>query len=125
MDMTDISSHERHFKTATEHFGRINILFNNAGRSQRAMWEDIDLNVDKQMFELNVFSVLNLTRIALKHFKARGGGHIVVTSSVTGIVGFPFSATYVGSKHALHGYFNGLRNEKMKDNVKVTILCPG
>ncbi|GJQ76802.1 hypothetical protein Trydic_g15010 [Trypoxylus dichotomus] len=125
MDMTDISSHEQYFKTATEHFGRINVLFNNAGRSQRAMWEDIDLNVDKQMFELNVFSVLNFTRIALKHFKVRGGGHIVVTSSVTGLVAFPFSATYVGSKHALHGYFNGLRNEKLRDNIKVTILCPG
>ncbi|KAI4471661.1 dehydrogenase/reductase sdr family member 7-related [Holotrichia oblita] len=125
MDVTDISSHQKHFETASKHFGRIHILFNNAGRSQRAMWEDIDLSIDKQMFELNVFSVLNLTRIAIKHFKANGGGHIVVTSSVTGIVAFPFSASYDGSKHALHGYFNALRTEKLKHNIKVSILCPG
>lgn len=125
MDMTDISSHKQHFNKAIKHFGSVDILFNNAGRSQRAMWEDIDLTIDKQMFELNVFSVLNLTRIAIKHFKTRGRGHIVVTSSVAGIVGFPFSATYVGTKHALHGYFNGLRTEKLLQNIKITILCPG
>lgn len=102
MDVTNIATHEKHFNEAIQHFGGVDILMNNAGRSQRAMWEDIALDVDRQMFELNVFSVLNLTRVAIKHFKERRQGHVVVTSSVTGVVAFPFSATYGGTKHALH-----------------------
>lgn len=102
MDVLDFDSHEKHFNKAIEHFGGVNILFNNAGRSQRAFWEDIQVAVDKQMFELNVFSVLNLSRVAIAHFKTRGHGHIAVNSSVAGIMGLPFSASYTGAKHALH-----------------------
>lgn len=75
---------------------------NNAGRTQRALWGDIELAVDREMFELNVFSIISLSRIALKYFLKVGGGHLAVTSSLAGITGVPFSATYTGSKHALH-----------------------
>lgn len=102
MDVTDLPSQQRHFDHAVRYFGTVDVLVNNAGRSQRALWENIDISVDKQMFELNVFATLHLSRIAVRYFNTRGGGHIAVTSSVTGIVGVPFSATYTGSKHALH-----------------------
>lgn len=72
------------------------------GRSQRAIWDSIDLAVDKQMFDLNVFSVVNLSRVALDHFNKRGEGHIAVVSSLAGVIGVPFSGTYTGSKHAIH-----------------------
>ena len=74
---------------------------NNAGRSQRAYWEATDIRVDKDLFELNVFSLVNLTRAVLKHFFANGGGQIGVVSSVAGKVGVPNSGAYTGSKHAL------------------------
>ena len=77
-------------------------MVNNAGRSQRANWEDIDLAVDKEMFDLNVFSVLSLSRIALRYFMKQNKGHIVVTSSLVGVKAVPFSASYAGSKHAIH-----------------------
>ncbi|KRT81443.1 dehydrogenase, partial [Oryctes borbonicus] len=125
MDMTDFESHEKHFQEAIQHFGTVDILFNNAGRSQRAMWEDIDLQVDKQMFDLNVFSVINLTRIAIKYFNGKGSGHVAGTSSIAGVLGVPYSATYSGTKFALHGYYNSLRNEKANTNLHVTLLCPG
>lgn len=58
------------------------------------------------MFDLNVFSVLSLSRIAVKYFLQVGGGHIVVTSSIAGVQPVPMSATYCGTKHALHVNFD-------------------
>jgi len=84
---------------------QLDVLVNNAGRSQRANWEDIDLAVDQEMFSLNVFGVLSLSRLAVKYFmKEKRGGHIAVMSSLVGVTAtaFPFSASYVGAKHALH-----------------------
>jgi dehydrogenase/reductase SDR family protein 7 len=84
---------------------QLDVLVNNAGRSQRANWEDIDLAVDQEMFSLNVFGVLSLSRLAVKYFmKEKRGGHIVVMSSLAGVNAavFPFSASYAGAKLALH-----------------------
>lgn len=52
-------------------------------------------------------------------------GSIAVTSSTAGKAGVPFSGTYTGSKHAIHGYFESLRTEKMGSGVEVCLLCPG
>lgn len=102
MDVLDISSHKRHFDKAVHYFGGVDVLFNNAGRSQRAFWEETDLVVDKQVFDLNCFAVVNLTRVALQHFKRRGHGHVAVCSSLAGVIGAPYSCSYTGSKHAIH-----------------------
>jgi hypothetical protein len=78
---------------------------NNAGRSQRAAWEEVEPVVDRQLFELNVFSVVALSRVVLTYFaqcSPQLDGHIVVTSSLAGLIGAPFSPTYTGAKHALH-----------------------
>ena len=88
-------------------------MFHNAGQSQRAKWEKIDIQVDKDMFDLNVFSVVNLTRLVLPHLVANGGGAIAVVSSAAGKAGAPFSGTYTGSKHALH-----VRKEEGKLTLK-------
>lgn len=105
MDVTDISSHKRLFDRAVYHFGTVDVLFNNAGRSQRAFWEEIDSTVDKEMFDLNVFGVVNLSRVAVNYFNKKGFGQIAVNSSIAGVLGVPFSATYTGSKHAIHVCF--------------------
>lgn len=57
------------------------------------------------MFDLNVFSVLSLSRIAMKYFITQARGQIAVTSSLAGIIGVPYSGSYTGSKHALHVSF--------------------
>jgi dehydrogenase/reductase SDR family protein 7 len=82
---------------------QLDILVNNAGRSQRASWEDIELGVDREMFDLNVFGVVALSRIVVQYFqKKKKEGHIVVTSSLAGVRAAPFSGSYTGAKHALH-----------------------
>ncbi|CAH0384885.1 unnamed protein product [Bemisia tabaci] len=125
MDVTDFSQHQQHFNKVLSHFGQLDILVNNAGRSQRASWEDIQLDVDKQMFDLNVFGTISLSRIAARYFLDRGSGHIAVTSSIAGVLGAPFSGSYTATKHAIHGYFNSLRREKLGTNLVITLLCPG
>lgn len=100
MDMTDTDTHQRHFDMVINHFGRIDVLVNNAGRSQRASFEEIDLRVDRELFDLDVFSVVNLTRLYVKHCK--GQGHVAVTSSSVGLISVPNSASYTAAKHAIH-----------------------
>ncbi|XP_055375266.1 dehydrogenase/reductase SDR family member 7 [Condylostylus longicornis] len=125
MDMLDIDKHEDHFKNVIDHFGKLDILVNNAGRSQRAEWDKIDIQVDRDLFELDVFSVINLSRVVVRYFKqcAGGIGHIAITSSGAGLTALPFSASYCGAKHALHGYFASLKVEEQK--IDVTVFCPG
>ncbi|XP_021926946.1 dehydrogenase/reductase SDR family member 7-like isoform X2 [Zootermopsis nevadensis] len=125
MDVTAVDKLEFHFQKVIEHFGKLDILVNNAGRSQRANWEEIELDVDRQMFDLNVFAVVALSRIAVRYFQKKKEGHIVVTSSLAGVKAVPFSGSYTGAKYAIHGYFDALRTEKMASNITVTLLCPG
>ena len=66
-----------------------------------------------------------LTKAILPSMRARRSGHLVVVSSVTGYVGTPHRTAYAASKHALHGFFEGLRAEVFADGVAVTIVCPG
>ena len=61
-----------------------------------------DLAVDKDLFDLNVFSVVALSRVVMPHFHERGEGTFAIMSSSAGKTGVPFSGTYTGSKHALH-----------------------
>ena len=121
LDMTDFDSHKAAVDKVIQYFGKvimknltswmplcnllifqISCVIHNAGQSQRARWEHIDLAVDKSMFDLNVFSLVNLSRLVIPHFIKQGGGNFAVMSSVAGKVGVPMSGTYTGSKHAVH-----------------------
>ena len=124
-DIADYASHRACFERVISHFQAIDILVNNAGRSQRAAFENIDINVDEDMFKVNVFGPISLTRIVVNHWKQTNyKGQVAITSSVAGIMAAPYSCTYSGTKFALHGYFEVLRLEAHQ-NVKVTLLCPG
>lgn len=123
--INEFSIHETCVKKVLDYFGTIDILVNNAGRTQRASFQEIEIQVDRDLFDINVFGSVNLTRKVLPHFFAKGQGHIVVTSSVTGKIGVPWSSSYTGSKHALHGYFECLRAEASSSGIDITMICPG
>ncbi|XP_024942204.1 dehydrogenase/reductase SDR family member 7 isoform X2 [Cephus cinctus] len=125
MDVVKMESHKPAFRHVIEKFGQIDILVNNVGKSQQGAWENIDLEVDREMFDLNVFSIISLSRIVLRYFISRGHGHLAVTSSLDVLTSSPFSATYTASKSALHAYFESLFMEKMNSNIPITIICPG
>ncbi|RWS29581.1 dehydrogenase/reductase SDR family member 7-like protein [Leptotrombidium deliense] len=125
-NITHCDKHKDKVKEVLQHFKKIDILVNNAGKSQRASFEEIDLEVDKELFDINVFGLINLTRLVAKYwYESNLKGHLVVTSSLTGKVGVPYSATYTASKHALHGYFEAIRLESFCKGICVTLVCPG
>lgn len=103
LDMLKFAFHQDSFNRVISHFRALDILVNNAGRSQRAEWNKIDINVDRELFELDVFSVVHLSRLAVTYFEQNSiAGQLAVTSSTAGLIGAPHSGSYTGAKHALH-----------------------
>lgn len=110
---------------AKQRFPDIDIMVCNAGISQRSLIKDTALEVDRKIMELNYFANIALAKGVLPGMIARKQGRFVVISSVMGKMSVPLRSAYCASKHALHGFFDGLRTEEFKNNIKVTIICPG
>lgn len=125
LDVTKYDTHQDALKSVLDHFGKVDILVNNSGRSQRGFVVDTDLKVDQSMFELNVIGTFSMTKVVLPHMIERKKGHIVVVSSLAGKFGFAFSSTYSATKFALHGFFDGLRGEVFDKGITVSAICPG
>ncbi len=106
-------------------FGQIDILALNAGISQRSFVKDTPTSIDRRIMEINYFGVIGLAKAVLPIFIQQQSGHFVVTSSVVGYIGTPMRSAYAASKHALHGFFDSLRAEHWRDNIRVIIVCPG
>jgi short-subunit dehydrogenase len=106
-------------------FGRVDIMVHNAGISQRSFARDTIVDVDRKLMEVNYFGPVGLTKALLPLMLAQGGGHLVVISSLVGYFGTPMRSAYSASKHALHGFFDALRAEEARHNIRVTIICPG
>jgi dehydrogenase/reductase SDR family protein 7B len=125
LDLENQSSFQSSFEQIIKQYGKLDILFNNGGVSQRAEASETDIEVDRKIMEINYFGNIALSKIVLKHFQERQSGHIVVTSSIAGKFGFYLRSAYSASKHALHGYYESVALENIKHNVFVTLLCPG
>lgn len=81
LDMSQLCDHEPAFEEALRHFGRVDILLNNAGRYQAALFVESNMAIDKKTFDINVFGTVNLTRVVLQHWlRDNLRGHIAVTS---------------------------------------------
>lgn len=112
-------------KEAIQIFGHIDFLFNNAGISQRATVNNLEMPILEKIMQVNFLGPVSLTKIVLRDMIRRQSGHIVVISSVMGKFGTQLRSGYAASKHALHGFFDSLRNEVYNDHINVTIICPG
>ena len=106
-------------------FGRIDVLVNNGGISQRSLATETHISVDKKIMEVNYVVTIALTKALLPHFIENKKGHFAVTTSMVGLIGTPLRSSYAASKHALHGFFDSLRAEVYDDNIAVTLICPG
>ena len=106
-------------------FSRIDYLFNNAGVSSRALAMETGLEVDIRMMNTNYIGNIALSKEVLPHMIRQKKGHIIVTSSVMGHLGTPLRSSYAASKHALHGFYDTLREELHGTGVKITMISPG
>lgn len=125
LDLSQPEALEQKAQEAIQLFGQIDILINNAGRSQRSLVKDTMLQVDRDLMEINYFGSVALTKYLLPHMLQRGSGQFVVVTSLTGVFGTPFRSGYAASKHALHGFYDCMRAELEDDGIKVTIAAPG
>lgn len=106
-------------------FGKVDVLVNNGGISQRSLVLETQMEVDRKIMEVNYFGTIGLSKTLLPHFVQNKKGHFAVVTSLVGKFGSPFRSSYAASKHALHGFFDSLRAEHFKDNIAVTLICPG
>ena len=125
LDLADNDGFDRHVDTVEKRFGRIDLLINNGGISQRANALETTAEVERRIMEVNYFGNVALSKSVVKCMRRTGGGRIAVMSSIAGKFGFFLRSSYSASKHALHGYYESLRLEEEKNNIHVTMICPG
>ncbi|MGN6600861.1 MAG: SDR family oxidoreductase [Ginsengibacter sp.] len=107
-----------------EHFGKIDILINNAGISMRAEFKDTNLETLRKVMDINFWGSVYCTKFALDSI-IKNKGTIVGVSSVAGFRGLPGRSGYSASKFALNGWLEALRTELLETGVNVMWVCPG
>ena len=125
LDLEDYTKLTPKVTEAISLFGRIDILVNNGGISQRSLVKDTQISVDKRLMDINYLGTVALTKAVLPHFINNKNGQFVATTSIVGKIGTPLRSSYAASKHALHGFFDSLRAENHLNNITVTLVCPG
>ena len=105
-------------------FGQIDVLINNAGISMRALFQDVDLAVIKQVMDINFYGTVFVTKGALPYI-LKSKGSIIGVSSIAGYRGLPGRTGYSASKFAMQGFLEALRTEVMHQGVHVMVACPG
>jgi len=124
-DLTDEQAIVQSVDKVTSIVEKIDILVNNGGIGQRSLIEQTPNVVAHRIMDTDFWGHVLLTKHLLPFMVRTGGGSIVVVSSLSGLFGFPQRAMYCAAKHALHGFFETLRLEHKKDNILVTMVCPG
>lgn len=125
LDVTNKEARDAAVHQAAAWKGRVHVLVNNAGVSQRSRALDTTEEASRAIMDVNFFAQVELSRAVLPEMIQTMNGQIVVVSSVTGHVGTPMRSTYAASKHALEGYFDSLRAELHGTGVDITMIAPG
>jgi dehydrogenase/reductase SDR family member 7B len=124
-NLSDPNEVEQAADEVLDKYGSIDFLFNNGGVSQRSTAIETPLSIDRKIMEVNFFSGLILTKKLLPAMIKNGGGHIIATSSISGLFGFPLRSAYSASKHAMHGFYESVWTELHDKGIRTTLVCPG
>nr|WP_296071971.1 SDR family oxidoreductase [uncultured Actinoplanes sp.] len=124
LDVTDRAAVFRAVAQAHEHFGRLDVIVNNAGYGQFGFIEELSEAEARDQFETNVFGALWVTQAALPYLREQGSGHIIQVSSIGGVSAFPNIGIYNGSKWALEAISQSLAQEVAPLGIKVTLVEP-
>ncbi|TPW73357.1 SDR family oxidoreductase [Schumannella sp. 10F1B-5-1] len=125
LDVTDRAADTAAVDRAHAHFGRLDVIVNNAGYGHFGFVEEITEEEARAQLETNLFGALWVTQAALPHLRAQGSGHIIQVSSIGGISAFPLVGIYHASKWALEGLSQSLAQEVAGFGIHVTLVEPG
>ncbi|GAA2819876.1 SDR family NAD(P)-dependent oxidoreductase [Nonomuraea rubra] len=125
MDVTDRAAVFDGVKRAREHFGRLDVIVNNAGFAQIGAVEELTEQQLRDQMETNLFGAVWVVQAALPYLREQRSGHIVQLSSAAGVIAMPLGGAYHASKWALEGLNEALAGEVAGFGVKVTIVEPG
>jgi len=124
---TDVSKEEdckAFIDAVVAKWGGVDVLINNAGISMRALFEEVDLRVLREMMDVNFWGAVYCTKYVMPTVMLRHGV-IAAVSSIAGYRGLPGRTGYCASKFAMQGFFEALRTELLHTNVHVMWICPG
>ena len=107
-----------------EHFGKIDVLINNAGISMRALFDQVDIDVLKRLMDVNFWGTVYCSKYALPHL-LEAKGSLVGVISIVGHVGLPGRTGYAASKFAIRGFLDTIRIENLKKGLHVLVAAPG
>ncbi len=124
LDVTDRAADFAAIAAAHEHFGRLDVIVNNAGYGQFGMIEELSEADAREQMETNLFGALWVTQAALPFLREQGSGHILQVSSIGGISAFPNIGMYHASKWALEGFSQSLAAEVADFGINVTLIEP-
>lgn len=126
LDVTSPASCEKAFKAATDKFGHVDVVCNNAGYGLSGPFETVSDEQARTQMEVNFFGVMNVTRVALKHMREGKGGNIQQVTSIGGQRGVPSFSIYCASKWAIEGFTEAISQEvKPEWNIHLTCIEPG
>ncbi|QLG28594.1 SDR family oxidoreductase [Halorarum halophilum] len=125
LDVTDGDDVERVVDRMLDEEGRIDCLVNNAGYGQLGPVEDVSSDAVREQFDVNVFGPHRLIKAVLPAMRRREDGTIVNVSSVLGRIAVPGTGVYSGSKFAMEGMSDALRNEVREYGIDVALIEPG
>ena len=125
VDVTDFEAVKTTIKNAEEKYGKTGCLVNNAGAMLLGSIDTQDLSQWQRMFDLNVMAVLNGMQAVLSDMKERRTGTIINISSIAGKKTFPAHAAYCGTKFAIHGISENVREEVASFDVRIITIAPG
>ncbi|MFC0332423.1 SDR family oxidoreductase [Paenibacillus sepulcri] len=125
LDVTDPASIETAIAAGAARFGRIDAVVNNAGISVVSIFEATPMKMVRDIFETNVFGVMNVIQAIIPHFREHSGGAVVNISSGVGYASSPLLTVYTASKHAIEGLSESLSYELESQNITVKLVEPG
>ncbi|MFI5696505.1 SDR family NAD(P)-dependent oxidoreductase [Kribbella sp. NPDC051586] len=125
LDVTDKAAVFGAVEQAKEHFGRLDVIVNNAGYGLSGAVEEYTEQQLRDQFETNFFGPVWVVQAALPYLREQGSGHIIQISSVAGLTGFLLGSGYCASKWALEGLSEALAQEVAGFGIKVTVVEPG
>ncbi|WP_319524555.1 SDR family oxidoreductase [uncultured Desulfosarcina sp.] len=123
-DVTRRADCEAAIEAVIERFGGVDVLFNNAGITQRSAFVETRIEVYERVMAVNFFGALYCTKAAIRSL-IRRGGLIISNESIAGLAPLLGRTGYAASKHAMHGLFTSLRSEVRDKGVHVMVVCPG